>query len=532
MPDLKDYMTEAPQEVIDAFNREASGESESESQPKLSHDIRTFGAIGDGDPANANRNRAAILEAFNEANRSGIHTVWIPPGDFVVNRFGITFSGIRLVGSGWESILRSVAVDDLDNLPPFGGTVGGLINIYPATGYTWGSEGSKLEKVELSNFRMIGPYSTRQTYKNFNQGIIVESINHLKISNMRMSGFGGETIVVGPGSICNFPEVSYNYVHDSGNGMDLTKCRFGTCHHNKIERTWDMSGIGAGGAGMLYTANHILDAWSNGIWAGPWWEDTGAAGAGGPILITNNYIARNGVGGAVNAAGIFAVDDHPSFPQLQPIHILGNHIYQARMGYGIQMFLVNALSECYCQNNHVTDTGIDRLNDSLAIWCDGNALFVIDGNVLRKGVDGSQDFGIHVGNIYSPNVRIGINHDEGHTWGSPTSSGVSVWRSEKRATGHFIPFTANDATPDVRSGENFKTANTAPTTITQFDLPHAVSAIGKKIHVLIDDANTTVSFSGANLKGNGGVDWAPASQGDFLTATWTGSVWLCETHTV
>jgi hypothetical protein len=78
-------------------------------------------------------------------------------------------------------------------------------------------------------------------------------------------------------------------------------------------------------------------------------------------------------------------------------------------------------------------------------------------------------------------------------------------------------FAANDSTPSVSAFgiEVFKTANTSPTTITDFDDGYT----GQLITVIINDNNTTIDFSSSvsNLKGNGGVDWSP-SQGDHLYA--------------
>jgi hypothetical protein len=89
--------------------------------------------------------------------------------------------------------------------------------------------------------------------------------------------------------------------------------------------------------------------------------------------------------------------------------------------------------------------------------------------------------------------------------------------------GGFDTFTDQDATPDVSAARNFKTANTAATTITMFDGGTA----GQEIVVVIGDALTTIDFTGTNLKGNGGADWSPAS-GDHLRATFDGTDWYCE----
>ena len=85
-----------------------------------------------------------------------------------------------------------------------------------------------------------------------------------------------------------------------------------------------------------------------------------------------------------------------------------------------------------------------------------------------------------------------------------------------------VTFTSQDATPDVSSGTVFKTANTSATTITMFD-----SALdGQTIWVLINDVNTTIDFTGTNLKGNAGADWSPTT-GDTIQAVFINPNWYC-----
>jgi len=92
--------------------------------------------------------------------------------------------------------------------------------------------------------------------------------------------------------------------------------------------------------------------------------------------------------------------------------------------------------------------------------------------------------------------------------------------------GAFTEIADGTTTPSVRRGYNFETQNTAPTTITNF--LHAFP--GQQILVKLE-GNTTIDFSGSNLKGNGGVDWTPAA-GSFLTATFDGTNWLCQVTAV
>ena len=86
-----------------------------------------------------------------------------------------------------------------------------------------------------------------------------------------------------------------------------------------------------------------------------------------------------------------------------------------------------------------------------------------------------------------------------------------------------ITFTAGDTTPSVYNSELFTTANTAATTITDFDDGYE----NQRITVIVGDGNTTFDFTSSSLKGNGGVDWSPSS-GDHMTCVYDGSqYWYC-----
>ena len=83
-------------------------------------------------------------------------------------------------------------------------------------------------------------------------------------------------------------------------------------------------------------------------------------------------------------------------------------------------------------------------------------------------------------------------------------------------------FVAGDTTPSVAGGTVFKTANVSPTTITMFDS----GVEGQVIWVLVNDTQTTIDFTGTNLKGNTGADWTPTT-GDTLQAVFISPNWYC-----
>lgn len=119
---------------------------------------------------------------------------------------------------------------------------------------------------------------------------------------------------------------------------------------------------------------------------------------------------------------------------------------------------------------------------------------------------------IHYGTSFNASSHLSINADSQTAWIHHSDAWLTY-------------FDADDATPSVLKGYNYRTANVNPTTITAFDdgIP------GKKITVSIRDALTTIDFTGTTLKGNGGGDWSPAN-GDWMEAIYDGYNWYCAVH--
>lgn len=100
-----------------------------------------------------------------------------------------------------------------------------------------------------------------------------------------------------------------------------------------------------------------------------------------------------------------------------------------------------------------------------------------------------------------------------------TSDDIIIYPNYRSA---FATFTDGDTTPSILSSDNFKTANTAATTITDFDDGYD----GQSFNLVFGDSNTTIDFTGTNLKGNVGVDWTPAA-GDSMSCIYDGTTWYC-----
>lgn len=82
-------------------------------------------------------------------------------------------------------------------------------------------------------------------------------------------------------------------------------------------------------------------------------------------------------------------------------------------------------------------------------------------------------------------------------------------------------FADGDATPTVAGYRSFKTANTSPTTITDFD----DGVLGQLITILINDADTTIQDN-ANITLQGDVDFVGAQYDSVTLVQWTATVWV------
>jgi len=107
-----------------------------------------------------------------------------------------------------------------------------------------------------------------------------------------------------------------------------------------------------------------------------------------------------------------------------------------------------------------------------------------------------------------------------NTW-TGTTNGCLYLQNEGLAA-EVNTFTNADATPSVKDGYIFKTANTAGTTITSFDDGTA----GQEITVILGDANTTFNFSSGNIRGHSDATWAPA-ENKIIKAAYDGTYWHC-----
>jgi len=122
-------------------------------------------------------------------------------------------------------------------------------------------------------------------------------------------------------------------------------------------------------------------------------------------------------------------------------------------------------------------------------------------------------------NFFASNY-IGEKYSTKVTFGEQSLSNVFA---EDNIWDDVGTFTTDDATPSVTGFNVWNTDNDNATTITMLDNGY----VGQRVLVIIGDGNTTVDFTGTNLKGNSGADWSPA-EGDSMDCVFDGTNWYCQ----
>ena len=137
-------------------------------------------------------------------------------------------------------------------------------------------------------------------------------------------------------------------------------------------------------------------------------------------------------------------------------------------------------------------------------------------SVLSDSSDGSFSFWVD-DTSYGANQRFKISLSK-TDFTTKSYDDIEVFPHARVA---FRSFADEDATPSVKGGEAFKTANTQATTITDFNDTYD----GQVFRVVINDANTTIDFTATNLKGNGGGNWTPTVNDSMDCVTDGTTVW-------
>lgn len=307
--------------------------------------------------------------------------------------------------------------------------------------------------------------------------------------------------------------------------------------------------INPGGWGMRFTHCFIANIYYCQVFKG-----SATRGLGG-VNIVEQGNAFNFIGGTYNGSG----DTEPK-PGFQTDGQVGGLKF-----YGVDIERWDKAVVLDNTSGKITDVYID-------IWAERNAtadvqigsklsdpLNIISGVTIRGNLPGPVAATGHSVELWGTKL-YGITIEPGYVtnrvavvdiYGNVQPTGIKIDTAYHRATtdfdyvpayaGTLIPgielqdygqksdapatLTANSATPSVRFGGMFITANTSPTTYTDF----LNGLDGQTITILVNDANSTFAFTGStNLKGNGGVNFAAPQYSKLIcTRSATLNRWLC-----
>jgi len=382
-----------------------------------------------------------IQQALDDAGVADGGIIIVPFNlTILTNRLHMRYSNVHLIIQGK---IKSVSADNLTTAP-FNGA-GGLINVYPAT-YIYDVEGAKITDVSVEGpGSIIGPYATRQAFTPGTSAIVVESCNYFKARKLNISQFGAENILVGPATKSNYALIEYNTIVGGGE-TGVSKSYGSMIRNNWILNGYSMNGISGSGSFGSIINNYIDNSYRHGIAVG------GSSGdnATYSLLVQGNKVYRSGTSspGEVNY-GIFINEDDPAFP-VQLGHIIdSNHVYKTQGGHGIVGLVNNVNSRITISNNTVSDTATA---DSIGIYFDGAATFIIQNNTVFPGTTGGQSFGIRNGNDFGTSkAYISGNTVWGHIYSNiaknPTTPNADITINVNNSPGMSISF-ATDAPTD------------------------------------------------------------------------------------
>jgi parallel beta-helix repeat protein len=482
-----------------------------------------------------------VTSQFNAALQSGLDVLEVPEGTYKITGRLLVPSGVHLRGQGRRSIIEA------------GANVNGYLYL------------NGVSDVRLENFLLDGKRATYTTQTNFGiygpangtgctnvelhdvwveraggSGIIflAQTGSHSKkIKIMR----GGTYDTGGHGIICqdyvDDVEIAHTDVRDFGmvtsDRPGITLGRSGArqrCHHNTVVGSASavgssVHGISADGTTEAEVDHNIVsDCIGYGI------EIGGVLGG----AITSNHISRcsrsgiamsglqseslrneyvtivaNGIEncGTTGDGGLYSFVSGGSGAVMHKAITIAGNIIRNCAGIGMNFGMIDELLISDNQVKACGHSGIYMI-DCKNIQIDNNK--IIGNNTLNSASHG----GIRV-------LSYTLSADQRLRWGINQVHDSLI---ADYYPGTFITtFASLDTTPSVKRGRTFQTANASATVISAFD----DGVEGDEIFVLIDDANTTIDFTGTTLKGNGGADKVCTS-GDFLRARLMGGNWYCD----
>ena len=124
-------------------------------------------------------------------------------------------------------------------------------------------------------------------------------------------------------------------------------------------------------------------------------------------------------------------------------------------------------------------------------------------HALLGTTQGDLDFGTFTGSTLTDNQTAKQLFQEIETALEAISGDITSVLDDATGTVPILyqswtAFTASDATPDVSAAQHFRTANSAATTITDFD--GSMLSDGRMLRVFVNDSNTTIDFTSSGIE--------------------------------
>jgi parallel beta-helix repeat protein len=488
---------------------------------------------------------AAITAAPNKS------TVWLS-GDYLVDNTVLVSKNIVLDGlgsitgtvtwfntkvylikvTGTGATVKNITVDGGGNIPP----------IMPPEGWDYWSSIHVLNAadVTIENVTINNSVSTgisiygqsprakihrNKIYNNYGNGINVEwnsvgdseepSIigNYLQDANCSVNNVEGIRFSkVRNGTIAN--NILYNagrtgilfYVGDNGTFCDNNVISSNSIYMGGI--TSPLEGIDFGGIGS--NRGTVADGCKNNTITGNTLDMNG----GGGIKFNDGNSGNTIVGNTIsNVSTGILIRDQASTSGFSTDNIVTNNIIKNSTARAIDI---------RSARNSIIGNKLININSGVSY----DAIFI--GTSASQVPDGTVVFGNTLDRTGTEVCRHGILLEVSLTSGFVDAKGISPDCCSSGIVSNNIKlFTDGDSTPDVSDGVSniYRTANTTPTTITDFSNGYQ----GQVINVLIYDANTTIDFTGTPLKGNNGVDWVPSDR-DWMQCTYMSGYWYCSVH--
>jgi hypothetical protein len=467
--------------------------------------VTDFGA----DPSGTVDSTVAIQNAIDHMYANGGGEVWIPPGKYKTSATIKLKRHTSLIGP----------VHRLPTASTYGGnieaTIIGMAQIFPTAALTgsaimWDYQladklerpyGARLENIllDLSNCSgaVDGVYcrpppvgegvfgngwaggSTwmyacvimkAPRYGVFIDSTTTEKVN-MGIERCRVAFCGSHGIFA---SRCFDMSISYSFSYANiGDGIHMFACATERVHHNDIFNN-DGHGIVMDGFDAIYGFNAVENNGKHGYYIR----------ASGTTQTDKRYRI---IGGRVGSNSYDADNTYDN------LHI------EDRAGVACTQILIDAVA--FGPQAHVgTANRVRNQIHATALAaqsaCTLSNCFIV-ANDLKSG-----------NNIFNQNVWESFIFDN-----SFDPAGQLLGQELRTLT----PWTGSSTSVNVLRGVNkFRTANTGGATLAGFNAGSS-RLEGREVWVLIDDANTTIDFTGTTLKGNGGVDLtAPGSQGKLI----------------